>query len=348
MRIDRAMLDSATARGILDRDQADALWRFLADGDDAQAAVARFRAAHFLYYLGGLIALGAASLFLNLGWEQLGPWGGATIAAAYAAGCWRTAAWLLDERRLPIPAGLVAALVPVCAPIVVYGLQQALGWWPEGHDAYRDYHRWADWHWWFMELATLAVGAATFLRYRLPILTLPIAVTLWYVGMDIALVLTGGTADAEFVREAALLFGLATLLLAFWIDLRQRGPLDHAFWLYLFGLLGFWGALTATPAGSELARLGYCLVNIALMVAGVVLARRPFVVFGALGFVFYLGHLAHDVFADSLGFPFVLTLLGLGLVAAGIAWQRHEAALEARLRPLLPARLARAIECRGG
>ena len=347
IRLDRATLDAAAAHGILDAAQADALWRFLSEREGGdEAAVARFRAAHLLYYFGGLVAIGAASLFLNLGWERLGPGLAAGIALAYAVGCWLVAAWLLDRRRLPIPASILGALVTVCTPVFLYALQQALGWWPEGHDAYRDYHRWVDWHWWFMELGTLAVGAVVLYRFRLPFLTLPVAVTLWYLGMDLAAVVTGGAADWELRRQFTLLFGLATVLLALWIDLRQRGPLDHAFWLYLFGLLGFWGALSATDSDSELAKFGYFSINLGLIAIGGVLARRTFAVFGALGVAGYLGYLAYDVFEDSLLFPFVLTLIGLGIIAAGIAWQRHEAAIEARLRPLLPARLVRAIDLR--
>lgn len=346
MEVDRSTLEAARRRGIVDAEQADALWRFLAGQsgsmDDAGAAVARFRAAHLLYYFGGLIAIGAASLFLNLAWERLGDWVGTAIAVAYAAGCWRVAAWLLESRRLALPAGILGALVTVCTPLALYGLQNALGWWPPGHEAYRDYHPGVDWHWWFMELGTLAVGAVVYYRFGLPLLTLPIAVTLWYLGMDVAAVATGGEADWVLRRQFTLLFGLATVALALWIDLRQRGPLDHAFWLYLFGMLGFWGALTATSTDSELARLGYCAVNLGLIAAGAVVARRTFVVFGGLGVAAYLGYLAHDVFRDSLLFPFALTLIGLGIVAAGIAWQRHEAAIEARLRAQLPAPLQRA------
>jgi hypothetical protein len=42
------------------------------------------------------------------------------------------------------------------------------------------------------------------------------------------------------------------------------------------------------------------------------------------------------VFQNSLLFPFALTLLGLGVVALGIWWQRHEGAIESRLSGWLP------------
>ncbi len=340
MELQREQLDAAERAGILTSGQADRLWAFLSSADQASAGehgtaaaeLPRFKPGHVLYYFGGLLALGAASLFLNAAWDRLGDWVGTAIAVAYAIGCWKVAAWLLDERGLAIPAGLIGALVPVCAPVAIYGLHNAIGWWPEGHDLYRDYHRWIDWHWWFMELATLAVGAMTWYRFRLPFLTLPIAVTLWYMGMDIAAVVTGGEASWVLRQQFTLAFGLATVAVAIWVDLRNTDPRDHAFWLYLFGLLGFWSALSVTSSDSELAMLGYCGINVGLVLAGALLARRTFVVFGGLGVAMYLGHLAHDVFADSLLFPFALTLIGLAIIAAGIAWNRHEDAIYARLR----------------
>lgn len=358
MDVDRRTLEAAEREGVLAKGQAAALWAFLVERQDGRrdrvsddedrdgGQIPRFRAAHLLYYFGGLLAIGAASLFLNAAWEQLGPWIGAGLAIAYAVGCWHVAAWLLERRNLPIPAGLVGALVTVCTPLALYGLQQALGWWPEGHDAYADYHRWIDWHWWLMELGTLVVGAVVFYRFRLPFLTLPIAVTLWYMGMDVAAVATGGEADWALRRQFTMLFGFATVLFALWVDLRQSGPRDQAFWLYLFGLLGFWSALSATSSDSELAKLGYCAINLGLIVGGAVLARRTFVVFGGLGVAAYLGHLAHDVFRDSLLFPFALTLIGLATIAAGIVWQRHEPAIEARLGRVRPAWLRRALDAR--
>lgn len=347
MQIDRSVLDAARARDIITTDQADALWRFLQEREPADhTAVARFRAAHILYYFGGALALAAASLLLNLGWEQLGPLAGFLIPLAYAIGCWLVAAWFLDEQRLPIPAGILAAICVACTPLAIYGFQQLVGWWPTDHYGYRDYHRWIDWHWWFMELGTLAVGAVVFWRFRLPFLILPIAITLWYIGMDIAAIVTGGEADWELSRQYTLLFGLAMMLFALAVDLRQRGPLDHAFWLYLFGLAGFWGALTATSSDSELARFLYFCTNLGLIAAAVLLSRRTFVVFGAMGVALYLGHLAMDLFVDSLAFPFVLTLIGLAVIGAGVYWQRNEARIEASLRPLLPPILRRAVERR--
>jgi hypothetical protein len=59
-------------------------------------------------------------------------------------------------------------------------------------------------------------------------------------------------------------------------------------------------------------------------------------VLGALGVSFYLGYLSHRVFENSLMFPFALTLLGLGVVALGIWWQRHEDEINTQLGRWLP------------
>ena len=67
--------------------------------------------------------------------------------------------------------------------------------------------------------------------------------------------------------------------------------------------------------------------------------RRVFAVCAGLGLALYLGHLSHRVFRDSLWFPLALTLIGLGVMAAGILWQRHEARLRVALLARLPAAL---------
>jgi hypothetical protein len=69
-------------------------------------------------------------------------------------------------------------------------------------------------------------------------------------------------------------------------------------------------------------------------------------VFGGLGSAGYVGHLAYEVFKDSMVFPFVLTAIGLGVIYLGILWQRHEQAITSRLRAFLPAPLRDLVERR--
>ncbi len=222
-------------------------------------------------------------------------------------------------------------------PLAIYGLQQGLGFWAEG-EAYRDYHRHIDWRWLLMELATLAVGAVALWRYRLPFLLMPVAVTLWYMSMDLAPFLFDTDLNWELRRFVSLWFGLGMIVLAVVVDIRMGRRPDYAFWLYLFGVMAFWGSLTLLDSGSEWGKVLYCLLNVGMLGIGAALRRRVFAVFGGLGIAAYLGYLANEVFQDSLLFPMALSFIGLGIIGLGILWQRHEARLGQKLRILLPAR----------
>lgn len=344
MHIERADLDAAEARGLIAPGQAASLWAFV---QARQRDRPGFRAAHILYYLGGLIAIGAMTLFMTLGWERFGGAGIAAIATVYALAALAAAQHLLHRRGQPIPAGLLAALAVALVPLAVYGVQNALGWWPEG-EAARDYHRHVDGRWLLMELATLAAGAAVLWRWKLPFSVMPVAVTLWYLTMDLAPLLAGRPdVDWELRKLVSLYTGLALIGLAFWVDLRSRHGPDFAFWLYLAGVAAFWGGLSLMRSDSEWSRLAYCAINLGMIAVGAVLSRRVFAVFGGLGVAGYLGYLSSVLFKDSLVFPFALTLIGLAVIGAGLVWQRHEATLTVRLRATLPRALRQLLEARG-
>ena len=348
MNITRTMLDDAARSSVLEAHQVAELWKFL----EARAkATPEFKAAHILYYLGGLVAIGAMTLFMTLGWEQFGGPGLMLIAAVYCAAALAVTEVLLFRKRLSLPAGLTAALAVVTVPLVVYGAQHALGAWPaqEYQHAYRDYHTHIDWRWIMMELATLAGGAVALWRYRLPFLALPVAVTLWYMSMDTVPLLFGAESNSFLSHEAkwvSVAFGLAMLLGAFWVDLRSRLTQDFAFWLYVFGTLTFWGGLTCLDSDSEASKFLYCCTNLLLIAVGAALSRRVFAAFGAFGVAAYLGHLSHTVFKDSMLFPLALTAIGLGVIAAGVYWQRHEKAIGETLRSMLPWQVRELVEMR--
>lgn len=135
---------------MLQAEQVDPLWHFL---QQANADRPGFRASHLLYYFGGLLAIGAMTLFMTLGWEQFGGGGLVVICLIYAVAGLAVTEHLLG-RQLPIPAGICATFVLALTPLLVYGIQSLCGQW-SGELEYRDYHRYIDWRWIMMELATL-------------------------------------------------------------------------------------------------------------------------------------------------------------------------------------------------
>ena len=345
-------LQTAARAGVITPAQAMQLWASWGDADptrpgglEAVASVAgpRFGFVNVLYYFGGLVAIGAMSLFMTLGFQAMGAAGLLAIGLAYGFACLKVADYF-KARSLPVPAGILATLAVCLVPLVVWCVQSLLGLWPPGGSGdFAAYHTRINWRWMTLEFATLAAGVVMLWRYRLPFMVMPIAVTLWYMSMDVANGLMQNEGwDYLFMRDVSLLFGIATCCMALWVDVRSRRAVqaawrqDYAFWLYIFGALMFWCALSLHDSDSELGKLLYALLNVALVLLGAAIGRRVFTVLGALGVAGYLGYLSHQVFQDSLMFPFALTLLGLGLVWLGVLWQRNEAALHARLGRFVP------------
>jgi hypothetical protein len=350
-------LDAAAEAGLIAPQGVAALWRFLGEREGSAAptpsAGPRFDLTHLLYYFGGLLAIGAATLFLTLAVQQLSPWALLAVCLGYGAGCVAAARWL-DARGLAVPAGILATLAVCLVPLATWALQSGLGLWPPGGpERVASFHTLIDWRWLTMEFATLAAAAVALWSLRHPFLTMPVAVTLWYMSMDLAEMLLAPVEPYgwEFRRDFSMFFGLGMTLLAFWIDWRSRATAalrgttvagrDFAFWLYWLGMLTFWCALSARPSAGELAKLAYATLNLGFVFVGVVLSRRVFTLCGGLGVAVYLGHLSWRVFENSLLFPVALTAIGLGIVALGVLWHRNEARWNAALLARLPPALRR-------
>jgi len=361
--VNRGDLDAAVHGGVITQAQAKALWLRWTDpalaaslaaapGGRAAAGAAplpaapagpRFGGLNVLYYFGGMLAISAMTTFMTVSWGAFGAWGLLVLSVLYLLVALKVSD-KLKARELFTPAGIMATLAVSLVPLIVWCVQSAMGLWPPGGPVrYSSYHQLIDWRWLTLEFATLAASVVMLWRYRLPFMVMPIAVTLWYMSMDMASMLTGHDAlDWALLRQASMVFGIATCAIAMWVDIRTRNAReavwqqDFAFWLYIFGALMFWGGLSLSDSNSELGRAGYALLNVVLVFLGAAIGRRVFTVLGALGVAGYLGYLSHRVFQDSLLFPLALTVLGLGMVALGIWWQRHEAAVNQRLRAWVP------------
>src|SRR5262249_33577713 len=157
----------------------------------------------------------------------------------------------------------------------------------------------------------VVAGIVALRFYRFPFIVAIIAFALWFMSMDLAPWVVGTEySDWDTRHKVSMAFGLAMLAVAWIVDWRGRSG-DFAFWLHLFGLLAFWGALTDSSSSSEAAKAIYCALNVGLLLISVMLMRRAYAVFGAMGVSIYLAHLADVVFRDSLMFPFALSLIGV-------------------------------------
>jgi hypothetical protein len=136
--------------------------------------------------------------------------------------------------------------------------------------------------------------------FRFPFLTAPIAFTLWYMSMDLTPILADSvTASVGHLRK----------------------------------LVSVWLGLSLLDSGSELSKLLYFLVNIVAMGMAIFLRRVVFVAYGALG---AFGHLAFEVFEESLPFPFVLTIVGVATIYLGVKLKRNFNRIEEALERAVP------------
>jgi len=341
MKVTKEHLTAAVDAQIIHAEQAEALFQFLKQCPSYET---KLDMTHVLYYLGGFIAIGAMTLLMTLGWESWGGWGICLISLVYIMIALKLTT-MFQSKGFSVPAGICATFVVVMTPLVIYGLQLGLGLWPDGI-VYREYHRYIQWYWVYMELGTLAVGVVMVWKYPYPFLMMPIAVTLWYMSMDFVAMMLGSQVSFELRLLVSMYFGVLIVLLAFWVDIRSRNHADYAFWLYLFGIITFWGGMSLQYSDSELSKFVYFCVNILMIGVGVLLLRRVFVVFGALGCSIYLGYLAFNVFAKSWFFPIILTAIGFMIVYLGVVWQKNEVVITRRLRKFCPPMLRELLDSR--
>lgn len=322
--------DSARLSGITS-EQAGRLWQFLQPKPD-EIQAPKFDTENVAYYFGALVIIGAMGWFMSDAWDFLEGWGLSIVAVCYAALFYLIGRrfWNTPHRR--VPGGLLLTVAVCMAPLAIYGVEKATGFWPvENPGGYSRFHPYINGSWIFMEAGTILLGLFTLRKWRFPFITAPIAYALWYASMDVPGLFYVQPLTWDEKKWFSLFFGLAMLAFTYIADLKRKQE-DLAFWGYLFGVMAFWGGLTAMDSHSELGKFIYCLINLGLIAIALILRRRTFIIFGTLGVSFYLGHLAHEVFQDSFAFPFVLSFLGLGIIYLGILYRRKGDALEAWLQ----------------
>lgn len=281
------------------------------------------------YYFGAMLMISACAWFLGDKWDSLGKVGVFSTVLVYISVALAVGR-LLRTRGYVVGGGLLVTVAVCLVPLLTYTVEDMLGLWPgERPGAYEDFYPWIHGSWIAMELATIGAAALALRLVPFGFLTAPMAWSFWFFSMDVAEWVFGRD---ELTRNercwVSVAVGLLTMLVGYGLE-RTRGAdedvpysEDFAFWCYLFGVLAFWGGFTAMESGGELGRILYALMNVGLMLAGVWMRRATFLVFGVLGVHIYLGHLAYEVFKDSVLFPFALAVLGLSVILVTVFAQR--------------------------
>ena len=329
MQITFKEIEEAVAQNIITREQGESLWRFWNKKAGQRSG---FQISHLAYYVGALIVITAMGWFMSNAWDAFGGMGMFAIAAFY--GC----CFVLAGRHLWLKGGGVQAagglliVMAVCmVPLAIFGLERALGWWPQSYPGhYLNGYEWVRGGWIWIEAGTIA-GACLALRFfKFPFLTAPLFFSLYLLSIDVTPFFFGADDHWTNVRWMSLLFGFVMMVIAFFTDdyCRRNQKEDYAFWGYLFGTVVFWLGLTLLDSNQEWSKVLYCLMNVILLIVGVLLKRKIFLVCGALGVNGYIAHLAYRVFYHSVLFPFVLSFAGIGIIYIGILYNKNQSKIE--------------------
>ncbi len=329
------LLVAAKKLGINEKTAED-LWADLKSSSESDYS--KFELPHLLYYFGALIVMLAMAWFAGISWENFGGKGLTAIALAYMTGFILLGSYLWKRKELRVPAGLFITLAVCMIPLAVYGLQKWSGLWV-GEEHYIGFFHWIKGGWFLMEAATVIGGFIALYFFRFPFLTAPIYFALWFMSMDI-MTLASKTGEPSGFWDwgsrswSSIGFGIFMIIVAYITDLKVRR--DFAFWGYLFGVAAFWIGLLMMPIDSGASNFIYLLIHLFLMLISIVLQRSVFLVFGALGVLRYVMYLYGEYFADSSWFPVILSLTGLCIVLAGIAYQKNRQRIELFIQKLLP------------
>ena len=280
-----------------------------------------------LYYFGAMLMISACAWFLGDKWDALGARGILAVTFCYML-ISLTAGAIIRRYGYIVASGLLITAGVSLTPLLVYSIERIIGWWPTNDPgAYKDFYPWIHGSWIVMELVTIAAAAVALWFVRFGFLTAPMAFCFWFFSMDLAaFILKQNSLESEPAKWISVAVGAFMILLGYCLErflhTRQNRIGDYAFWCYMFGLMAFWGALTAMHSDSEAKAFLYLLVNIGLVGIALWLTRTVFLVFGGMGIYIYLWHLAWEVFKDSFFFPFVLAGFGL-LLILGTVFGQH-------------------------
>lgn len=339
MDITRVDLDQAAASGLLSPQQASSLWSWLEqrridDGGvrispstgrvvrEAMAPVmARFDLVHVAWYAGALLIMGALGWFANLGIEA---WGGpgvlgiavvyGVVFAAMGAVLWRTP----DMKAL---GGVLVAVAVAMTPAAVYGLERTLGIWPDADPGqYEGFYDWINGGWLAMEIATIVVGAIALRLVPYSFVVLPLAITAWFMSMDIAGVVLHHP-DREERAVVSIVVGLALGLVAYLLRRRQRE--DLGYWLEVAAVLAFNGGLMSVRSEQLGTKFIFLAIQCGLLSLGAAWQRRVFTIGGIVG-VFGLVEWVTTRSDDSeqlwMSIGVGLCLLAFGLATRWAQW----------------------------
>ena len=190
-------------------------------------------------------------------------------------------------------------------PFAVYNLQRALNAFPKDNPGvFQDFSVYIRPGWLIMEGATIIVGLGFLQVVAFPFLLFPVSFAIWFLSMDLAPLFpewySSWQGMWEIRRQLSVAFGVLMMLAGYVLEISMGSDPDFGFWLYLFGLISFWFALTLQFPEYDIHASLYLLMNVSLGLVGSHLDRTTFHVFSTVGVSVYVyGVLSNHVKSEG-------------------------------------------------
>lgn len=324
--VGKSDLVAAANSGAMATQDVDSLWNALEESTQ-EADSKSFDIAQLLWYAGGALVMLAMGWFMERAWEAQSHITVLALCLGYTAAFCGLGFKLKDD-GLKGASSVLYLLAVLMTPFTVAAAMEI------GKMQIPDVFFRGDNQALILEGATLLVSAFALSRVRRSLMTLPVFGSLWLLSITAAAVYTGERDlffgfSSHYFHFVSMTIGLLILAAAFVTDLNfGRNDEDYSYWGYFFGTAAFWIPMSMLDSGSELGKLIYFFINVAMMLSSVVLRRRVLLLAGSLGAVGYVGHIIWTFFSDSLALPFVLILAGLGVIYLGLQYRRRQADIE--------------------
>ena len=196
---------------------------------------------------------------------------------------------------------------------MVYNMHRALGLWPEREPGvFQGFRTYIHPSWVLMEVATIICGLGYVRIVHFSFLLFPVSFSLWFLSMDLAPLYPNkkGMNFFEIRRCISVAFGMGMILLGYLMEQRLGSEPDLSFWVYLFGLMTFTGALQCSFPHDDLRGSVILLINMGLILIGSRLNRTTFHVFGSIEIIMYtLAYFSTKIKMSNSVFLWVLKAL---------------------------------------
>jgi hypothetical protein len=243
----------------------------------------------------------------------------------------------LERRDFTLAAGIAFMLTVFLVPLVAWSLLVVIGVWPGSTmNIFNAREATANAFWSGVDVVTVGIGALLYRRFRHSAVMVPLALSLWLLGVHLAHAVAGPLLTGRLERWAMLATGLGVFAVAGLVERAQAreervARSDAAMFLWAVGIVASAvGLATVMSSADEWMHL-LLPISLALIAMSLYLRRRMHLVAGVFGVFVYLWWVADEYFRTYLSLPAILATLGILLILVTVWLQRRFPALVERV-----------------